>query len=137
AGVHALMAAGVPTISLESSRSHGFCEVDMAPSTLPPTDRGAHADDLARLQADHPQWRIWRAHDARGRPDGWVATRKIDDDVEPTITADTAEQLAARLARPGRRVGRGVTPEQLDALERELERDRAREQAAMIEGLGQ
>ena len=109
----------------------------MAPSTLPPTDRGAHADDLAWLQADHPQWRIWRAHDARGRPDRWVATRKIDDDVEPTITADTAEQLAARLARPGRRVGRGVTPEQLDALERELERDRAREQAAMIEGLGQ
>lgn len=93
-------------------------------------------EDLAWLQAEFPSWRIWRSYED-GRPNGWIATRRVEDDVEPTITADTAEQLAARLARPGRRVGRGVTPEQLDALERELERERARERQAMIEGLGQ
>ena len=86
---------------------------------MTPAHPGVHAADLDRLQAEFPQWRIWRAYD-RGRPAGWVATRLLDDDVEPTITAGTAEQLEARLVRPGRRAGRGLSRAQLAAIEQRL-----------------
>ncbi|MFW5417765.1 hypothetical protein J0910_14230 [Nocardiopsis sp. CNT-189] len=91
----------------------------------PAADPDAHADDLVWLQAKFPAWRIWRTHDEHGRHDGWIATRRVEDDIEPTVVADTAAELAARLIRPAKRVGRGLTREQLAALEQSQEQEQA------------
>ncbi|WP_017595950.1 hypothetical protein [Nocardiopsis potens] len=80
----------------------------------------APADDLVRLQGRFPAWRIWRTHDEHGRHDGWIATRRADDEVEPTVVADSATELAARLIRPAKRVGRGLTCSQIEAIGQRL-----------------
>ncbi|MBB5431287.1 hypothetical protein [Nocardiopsis composta] len=82
-----------------------------APQTL------SDSDDLKRLQKAFPGWRIWRSL-ANGRPAGWIATRLVDDEVEPTIIASGADELAERLTHPGRRAGRGVSRVQSASPER-------------------
>ena len=85
--------------------------VMVAPQTL------SDSDDLKQLQKAFPGWRIWLSH-ANGRPAGWIATRLVDDEVEPTIIASGADELAERLAHPGRRAGVGVSRVQSASLER-------------------
>jgi len=52
--------------------------------------------DLYRLRAAHGnRWHIRRNGSL------WVATRRTDDGVEPTIIEDTPGRLAARLEAPG------------------------------------
>ncbi|GAA1071602.1 hypothetical protein GCM10009605_03160 [Nocardiopsis composta] len=29
------------------------------------------------------EWKIWQIHDENGRPEGWIAIRPIDGDIEP------------------------------------------------------
>ena len=78
-----------------------------------------HDPELERIRRDFPRWRIWRAEGASG-PGSWVATRRVDDDVEPTIVADSPAELRRRLANPSKRAGRHLSTEQIAAIEAEL-----------------
>lgn len=52
--------------------------------------------DLYRLRAEHDNlWHIRRNGSL------WVATRRTDDGVEPTIIEDSPDRLAERLETPG------------------------------------
>lgn len=58
--------------------------------------QGAVDPDLYRLRAEHGNlWHIRRSGSL------WVATRRTDDGVEPTIIEDTPEKLGEHLANPG------------------------------------
>lgn len=69
-----------------------------------------------RLRRDFPRWRVWRSRCGTM----WVATRRVDDDVEPTIVADGPDELRERLANPSKRAGRHLSAEQIAAIEAEL-----------------
>ncbi|WP_017541567.1 hypothetical protein [Nocardiopsis halophila] len=75
-------------------------------------------DELQQLQDDAPGWRIWRS--AQGTL--WVATRTVDDDVEPTVIAESAARLRESLRTPQRRIARPLTADQLAKVVRELAR---------------
>lgn len=60
----------------------------------------------ARLQREHPSWRIWRGTGKNG-PGVWVATsRRPDSNDAPTLVADTPEDLERQLKNPPRGYGR-------------------------------
>jgi hypothetical protein len=77
--------------------------------------------ELERLVADYgDEWLVHRTYGADGRPRGWVATRSVDDDVAPTVHADTVVELERLMRSPGRRYGRVLPPAQRAALLAEL-----------------
>lgn len=96
----------------------------MIASPPSPTTAAAAEEALKHLQDAHPDWRIWRTRRSDGTPGGWVASRRVEDDVEPVIHADTAAQLAQRLAAPRKRYGRTLSEADLAALQRALQQDR-------------
>lgn len=53
------------------------------------------AQELARLQADYEDYRVWRTERY------WMATAVVDG-VTPTLMEDTAGALEARLRNPGK-----------------------------------
>ncbi len=56
------------------------------------------AQELSRLQADYPDYRVWRTERY------WMASALVDG-VAPTLLEETADALEARLRNPGRPIG--------------------------------
>lgn len=54
---------------------------------------------LEQVTAEFPGWRVWRPRGRDDRPSSWAATR-LDESAgtDPTVIADTAEQLRHLLA---------------------------------------
>lgn len=67
------------------------------------------SEDLDGIRDDFPDWRIWRSRSGKTL----VATRLDDDDVEPTIVANSPGELQRKLSCPGKRAGRLLTAEQV------------------------
>ncbi|MFC4562961.1 hypothetical protein ACFO4E_13945 [Nocardiopsis mangrovi] len=77
--------------------------------------------ELGRLTADYGrEWRVRRSYGSDGRPRGWVATRVRDDDLAPTVHADTLVELERQMQDPGLRAGRHLSQAQRDAILAEL-----------------
>jgi hypothetical protein len=54
---------------------------------------------IEQITAEHPGWRIWRTRRWDDKPTSWAATLRDDAaGVDPTVIANTAEQLRAALA---------------------------------------
>ncbi|MDA2807157.1 hypothetical protein [Nocardiopsis suaedae] len=76
------------------------------------------SEDLDRIRDDFPDWRIWRSRSGKTL----VATRLVDDDVEPTIVANSSAELRRKLRSPGKRAGRVLTAEQVAVIVAALSR---------------
>jgi len=70
-------------------------------------------DALARLQAEHPGWRISRSRKRDGRVgDDWVASRRdVRAGIDPTVICRSAEELRQALREQARRAGGPVLPD--------------------------
>ncbi|MDA2809929.1 hypothetical protein O4J56_04705 [Nocardiopsis sp. RSe5-2] len=68
--------------------------------------------EAERLELEFPHWRIWRSRGGRTL----VATRTVDDDIEPTVMADSPDELRNKLRHPGKRAGRLLNAEQMAAI---------------------
>lgn len=56
-------------------------------------------DALSAIAADFPGWHLWRPRRMDSRPSSWAATRREETaGVDPTVMANTAEDLRAALA---------------------------------------
>jgi hypothetical protein len=56
-------------------------------------------ETLDQLRAQFPGWPPWRPRRRDGEPSSWAATRRDESaGVDPTVVANTAEELRAALA---------------------------------------
>ncbi|MFC3997533.1 hypothetical protein ACFOVU_16490 [Nocardiopsis sediminis] len=84
-------------------------------------DTNTDESEMQRLATDYArEWRVRRSYGPDGKPRGWVATRLVDDDLAPTVCADTLAGLEEQMRCPGPRYGRHLSSAQRAALLREL-----------------
>ncbi|MFC7326285.1 hypothetical protein [Marinactinospora rubrisoli] len=61
------------------------------------------------MNAEYPNWNVWRSVDDLGRPAAWVATNRTRDSLfAPTLHGDTAEKLEQQLRNPPLAAGLSV-----------------------------